>query len=1127
MEEGMSALAEFIAKCTVLISTPQHPRLGTGFFVAARTVLTCAHVAKDVRDSCHLANLTYAGNAIVSWTHRSLDLAVLTLSEGSPDAEFIALLEQGEPPPPERVIGFGYGTNKLELTGAGFAADYDGLWEGGQGLKLRGTNIPRGVSGAPIIAESGAVCAVMTHTRDKRSAAGGYAVRTRVLKDGAQAVLSANAKYHERSNPWLAAMSEKQRSLTGKGHLAAPLRIGVGRFDESRQKAFSLVFGWADVRVEDIYIEPPFAVHEADAIVTTAGSLLDSVLAMLRALPLLLVTGGYGSGKTMLCKRVVAELQQAGFDAVFVSAARLAGARDIDHLIADRKQIGAPLYLVVDGCDDLAHLTDANWKGVQYFLDQLLTAAMQGGIQILASTRLPRSRGMEFMRGIKDSYELAFENVTPRWIALRPFATSHMVTWLDAYYSRGRNVDGPRLFVEDLKIPHRSFRPACSNPLFLHLAADYYSTQPNGWENAAVVYMIYQRFVDATVQGKVAANDLEAGAHSLGGFAHNYEQFLVTIAGLVLRIGVDDHDGDDVLLDDNASRYWVALELVDAATKSLFSTLADAHEAMQPGDSVAARATLLSCYFFSVVDARVSFKDNNIVFFLAARTLWKALRPATRGSSIELEQLVNVLRQMPLQALSLEMLLSCVDNLSAPERTSLTNVFQRHLQDGDIAQLGPERLARFDMAHVALDLMTIAILLRCGSLSTSQCKFVFRRIDCYLTLAKHNRKHLVTVIKRLGRAARIHGAAWRRMNFGDFDFSHARLRDLQFHLCQFKGTRFKDATLTGVLFKNCSLRETDLEVNSGRIDFQHCEIDELNIDIRPVGKAPPPELHFKRCYIKQLRLRGTDRHCVISLYTSYSHVDQLWFERIRHSSWTTQETTLVRIELIGAQVRLEIQGRDVPLPGANCDGNSVLDSERGRRTQASAPAPRQSRPAPPPTSIALATKLVPQQDSLNPILRLIQLLSGSHRVDERSMNLSDRHIAYVKHAAGLLGLIDGASHLRWHGVLVASLAGKRATHYLLHRFMLTTAFREWLRWSGITNPGELDPSSARAFLEASGLVDSMAKRRGDTLQSWARQLLSSLPDSPSGFVPDPWDDDASPQPDPVRNLSEPADPDFD
>jgi hypothetical protein len=131
---------------------------------------------------------------------------------------------------------------------------------------------------------------------------------------------------------------------------------------------------------------------------------------------------------------------------------------------------------------------------------------------------------------------------------------------------------------------------------------------------------------------------------------------------------------------------------------------------------------------------------------------------------------------------------------------------------------------------------------------------------------------------------------------------------------------------------------------------------------------------------------------------------------------------------------------------------------------------------------------IPQFDSIERIFEAVTVRSRGV-LSEDTIDLSHRHVNYVKQAARLLGLLSSTNDLTAIAERAISLGPEPRRQLLRRQFENGECGQAWLAWAGASTLDELDPESGAAFLEAcTELPAGMVARRGRTLRRWVEAL---------------------------------------
>jgi hypothetical protein len=201
MISGSSKFDEELSRCTVRIRAGDH--LGSGFFVASRRVLTCAHV---VRSAAAEISIEWRGHKYQAKVNQLLpdpvplknvypDIAILEISENMSTEHPVVVLDE-EVRIADLLYTFGY-SDEISY-GVGTTAEMQGYARHGESddqrlLIFKNGQFRPGLSGSPILnRRTERVCGVLKRTRDKETDLGGEGITVSTLYHHFQYLREAN-----------------------------------------------------------------------------------------------------------------------------------------------------------------------------------------------------------------------------------------------------------------------------------------------------------------------------------------------------------------------------------------------------------------------------------------------------------------------------------------------------------------------------------------------------------------------------------------------------------------------------------------------------------------------------------------------------------------------------------------------------------------------------------------------------------------------------------------------------------------------------------------------------------------------------------------------------------------------
>ncbi|ENE7663436.1 hypothetical protein ABNY11_002499 [Enterobacter roggenkampii] len=134
---------------------------------------------------------------------------------------------------------------------------------------------------------------------------------------------------------------------------------------------------------------------------------------------------------------------------------------------------------------------------------------------------------------------------------------------------------------------------------------------------------------------------------------------------------------------------------------------------------------------------------------------------------------------------------------------------------------------------------------------------------------------------------------------------------------------------------------------------------------------------------------------------------------------------------------------------------------------------------------------VPQADSFDKIFKVIDLIWEAEAVTAEILKVEQRHVAYYKQAAVILGLLSSSGTLTALGEKIALCGDLDMKMKLVaHAFEASDCCWAWMNWSDVKKMSDLDASSSIRFLTEScpTLSETTIKRRAQTLTTWHQKL---------------------------------------
>ncbi|HYX16797.1 MAG TPA: trypsin-like peptidase domain-containing protein [Nostoc sp.] len=204
-------LFELLPQCTLRLNVFGKKGQGTGFFVAPRLIVTCAHVVKD----------TDVKQINICWQERNYTAFIKALSQ---DSRFdLALLELYEPvsdhpcvylgesvEPGDKLYSYGYTDDYSNGEPATF--ECEGSSTDPPLIKFKSGQVRPGMSGAPLLnLRTGKICGLVRLSRDRLLDMGGRAIPTTVILSQFRELVELQHNFHQKDEYWLKLLPKAAR----------------------------------------------------------------------------------------------------------------------------------------------------------------------------------------------------------------------------------------------------------------------------------------------------------------------------------------------------------------------------------------------------------------------------------------------------------------------------------------------------------------------------------------------------------------------------------------------------------------------------------------------------------------------------------------------------------------------------------------------------------------------------------------------------------------------------------------------------------------------------------------------------------------------------------------------------
>lgn len=169
----------------------------------------------------------------------------------------------------------------------------------------------------------------------------------------------------------------------------------------------------------------------------------------------------------------------------------------------------------------------------------------------------------------------------------------------------------------------------------------------------------------------------------------------------------------------------------------------------------------------------------------------------------------------------------------------------------------------------------------------------------------------------------------------------------------------------------------------------------------------------------------------------------------------------------------------------------TFDGKKERALQKQAWSAAQGQP------VHVSNDQVPQANMVRQIFQVVDARLIRRRVTPNDIDGVDtqRQVDYYKHGARILGFLDSNNQPTSRARSILGVSDEQRLAITAVYFEDSIIGRAWREWAGKNRLSEVDPSSARDFLEAcvTGLTGTTLPRRASTLRAWYEELVTKKP----------------------------------
>lgn len=590
-------------------------------------------------------------------------------------------------------------------------------------------------------------------------------------------------------------------------------------------------------------------------------------LELLQQQKIMLVSGAYGSGKTVYLKKIHYFLKIERNENVVILQCKdlieaLEGKKESFFELLDCvNNTDEQCYILLDALDDL-NIKINSINGYETYLVRCLNWLMEfllfkKNYYILLTARnyVSIENGqteMEAYQEFANSYIDEFNLTTFSYIKVSGMRIEDSNKWITLY----NEITGKDITKNEIKDENHRIANGFSNPLFLYIVLRSYNR--NKSQN---IYDYYNNFINETIQGKYALESAR-GAKALHLYREDgiskYRELLESIAFDILNHNQNKLEelkytteefpvlGNKVL----NKNFYISFDEFSEATKKKFTSLEPTREDY---------ANLINCFFVVKMGKQVFFKDANIMFVLCANHIYNTLSVIIEKENgvFQFENLLEI-RMVNFYPMLLDFILYLI------KKDHKESIFCSYCYSAIIEnELIKKKMVSYtkedvDLVSKLLLLYVVFLKFNRNSYTKSlELQHFLKDVMHYVNIYKEkqyieSKERYAYSIERYFMEISFMGVLAKRLNLKYYNFKGALLEKSIFLQCKFDDTNMENIRIeTKLEFELCRMSNlvfssTENDCNA-QIDIKDSFVDNVEFKINKV-------IIIKRCYLKNVRI---------------------------------------------------------------------------------------------------------------------------------------------------------------------------------------------------------------------------------------------------------------------------------
>jgi len=630
--------------------------------------------------------------------------------------------------------------------------------------------------------------------------------------------------------------------------------------------------------IEDIYIDPLFKVYSSKVgevyPVECCNEFIDESENILKEQKNIFVIGKYGSGKTIVSKKIQLHFSKKGWNCYFVKSSRIDEdiINSIDRCITELSAKVDNILIIFDSLEDLYNPKISESKLFHDIIKRTIKISrLSKNVHFLFNTRFLGKTDEDTFKVLSEAY-FDKEIYELKFVVLGEFDKPKQADWLDSIANAQAKIQNKEERIYSKELKHHGLIGACKNPLFLYKVSDFFYEDEE--KLLTKTYFIYKQFVDKTVKGRYQ-DENPYGSKSIQDITENYKLFLrfaaKEIAKKITIFNQNVKSSDEIGLDPNFDQYTISHDILSLRAVDLIEKeISYLHEI----DQARMITNMMSCYFFEHVKSTDSwkFRDNNIIYFLIAEDIFetiKAVFAANNATETIYEELLSCLNVF-FHPFIIDLLVNRIRYEDQEAIGWISAHLESMIKNGIILEFQKHDGVFLPIQKIRIDAILGIIFIQVNKSFYYSFPLILNNLMVLAQLAHPIDISAFNAIRRSFRDAVLDGIKLQHQDLDGYNLSGSSLRNALIEKCHIDDFMLTNTVLENTTFRNCHIEFLNLHNSSGTIFFERCTISNIN-----ATNCQLDTIKFSECTIDILNIIFDKNHSRPFVYFVKSILDHV------------------------------------------------------------------------------------------------------------------------------------------------------------------------------------------------------------------------------------------------------------